>query len=49
MLILFGENMFLQAEKASFEEAEKKKEEEVHFNSEKYILNISCCFNFYLH
>jgi len=37
MLILFGENMFLQAEKASFEEAEKKKEEEVHFDSENHI------------
>ena len=31
---LFGENMFLQAEKAAFEEAEKKKEEEVNSLSE---------------
>jgi hypothetical protein len=31
---LFGVNMFLQAEKAAFEEAEKKKEEEVNFDSE---------------
>ena len=31
---LFGENMFLQAEKAAFEEAEKKKEEEVNSHSE---------------
>jgi len=38
--------MFFQAEKAAFEEAEKKKEEEVHFDSEKHIWNISCCFNF---
>lgn len=36
---LFGENMFLQAEKAAFDEAEKKKEEEVNFW--KHIWNLS--------